>query len=81
MSKRRLYIHVSEINYRGLKRLGVHTGECAGLLVERLIAELVAHHQLTDDNFHRWLEAEQRDITYSTHQEQVGPPRQRHPTT
>ncbi len=81
MSKRRLYVHVSEINYRGLRRLGVYSGECPGMLVERLIAELVAHHQLTNESFHQWLEAEQRDITYSTHQETVGPPRQRHAPT
>lgn len=77
MSKRRVYVHLDEIVYRGLKRLGVHSGECPGMLIERLCADLVAHHQLTDDNFYRWLEAEQRDITYGSPREQLPPPRLR----
>lgn len=81
MSKRRIHVNIEEINYRGLKRLGVYTGECPGMLVERLIAELVTHHILTDDNFHRWLAAEQRDITYGTAQGRVPSPVHRHPPT
>ena len=81
MSKRRIYVNIDEINYRGLKRLGVYSGECAGMLVERLIGDLIAHHQLTDDNFYRWLEAEQRDITYGTQQPRLPPPIHRHPPT
>jgi hypothetical protein len=71
MSKRRVYVHLDELTYRGLRRLGVYSGECVGMMLERMCRELVAHHQLTDDNFHRWLEAEQRDITYATPQEQL----------
>lgn len=81
MSKRRMYIDIDELTYRGLKRLGVYSGECVGMMLQRWCRESVAHRQLTDDSFYRWLEAERRDITYSTHQESVGPPKQRHPTT
>lgn len=64
MSNRRIYVNISELNYRALRRIGVYTGECAGMIAERLINEYIGHRILTDESFLRWLEAEQRDITY-----------------
>jgi hypothetical protein len=81
MSKRRIYVNVEELVYRGMKRLGVYSGECVGMILERMCNELVAHHQLTDDNFYRWLEAEQRDITYATPQDRLPPPKPRRAIT
>lgn len=81
MSKRRIYVSIEEIDYRGLKRLGVYSGECVGMMLERMCRELVAHHILTNDRFHRWMEAEYRDIVYGTPQEHVPPPKLRHPPT
>lgn len=66
MNKRRIYANISELNYRGLRRLGVHSGECAGMILERLVDEYVAHHALTDDAFSRWMDAEWRDIRYGS---------------
>lgn len=77
MSKRRIYVNIPEINYRGLKRLGVYWGECPGMILERMAAELVASWILRDASFAEWMAAEQRDITYATPQEQLPPPRYR----
>lgn len=81
MSRRRIYVSMDELTYRGLKRLGIYSGECAGMLAERVLSSLVADRILADDNFARWMAAEHRDIIYASIQEHVGPPRQRHPTT
>lgn len=77
MTRRRIYVNLDELTYRGLKRLGVYSGECVGMMLERMSRELVAHRQLTDDSFYRWLEAEHRDIVYATPQDRLPPPRYR----
>jgi hypothetical protein len=66
MNNRRIYVSISELNYRGLRRLGVYTGECAGMIAARLINQYVAHHELTDDSFNRWIQAEHRDIEFGS---------------
>lgn len=66
MKNRRIYVSISELNYRGLRRLGVYTGECAGMIAGRLISQYVAHHVLTDDSFNRWMQAEHRDIEFGS---------------
>lgn len=73
MSKRRIYVNVDELVYRGLKRLGVYSGECAGMIAERTLNALVADHILRDGHFARWMEAEHRDIIYGTKQDPLPP--------
>jgi hypothetical protein len=81
MSKRRLYVNISEENYRGLKRLGVYWGECPGMILERIAAQLVASWILRDESFATWMSAEQRDIIYGTPREPLPPPRRRRDIT
>ena len=66
MSKRRIYVNVEELTYRGLRRIGVFTGECPGMTAARVLSHLVADRILTDDAFARWMEAEARDIVYGS---------------
>lgn len=66
MSRRRIYVNISELNYRGLRRLGVYSGERVGVILERLANQYVAHHVLNDDAFSRWMDAEWRDICYGS---------------
>lgn len=79
MSKRRIYVDIDELTYRGLKRIGVYSGECPGMITRRVLEHLVADRILGDDSFARWMEAEHRDIVYGSIQEHVGPPQLRHP--